>query len=151
LIFERLKRVTEVVAVALREYADRHGGWFPRGEASPEASLSLLHRERPVQVTADALSGMTGSVAAVRARLEAGELLTPDSCGWHYAEGLRTDDAPRLALFWDRTEPGHLYTLLSRGGHLVFFIGDTIDYIPGDNWEEFQAEQERLRAAIRRE
>ena len=30
--------------MALLQYADRHGGWFPKGEASPEASLALLER-----------------------------------------------------------------------------------------------------------
>lgn len=135
LLFERLRAVSTVVGDALWAYADRHDGWFPRGEASPEASLGLLHRERPDQVTADVLRGMTAAAG---------------SCGWHYVEGLRKDDDPGLALFWDRTEPGRLYTLLAQGGHVVFFVGGAIDYVPRDRWEAFQAEQERLRAAVRR-
>jgi hypothetical protein len=135
---------------ALLEYADRHDGWFPRGEASPEASLSLLHREDPERVTANVLRGRTAPEAAVRAQLEAGELLTPQTCGWHYSEGLRRFDDPGLALFWDKAGRGYADALLSEGGHLVLFIGGTVEYVPGDRWEEFLAEQERLRAAVQR-
>src|SRR5262245_27795913 len=74
--------------MALLMYADQHGGWFPKGEATPEASLSLLHREDPGLVTANLLRGKTVPEAAVQARLGAGELLTPETCGWHYVEGL---------------------------------------------------------------
>lgn len=136
---------------ALLEYADRHDGWFPKGEASPEASLSLLHREKPELVTASVLRGRTAPEAAVRARLEAGELLTPQTCGWHYAEGLRRFDDPQLALFWDKTGRGPIEAVISAGGHLVFFIGGTVEYVTGDRWEEFLAEQGRLRAAVTRE
>jgi hypothetical protein len=138
------------IHLALLEYADRHDGWFPRGEASPEASLSLLHRENPGLVTANHLRGRTAPEAAVRARLEAGELLTPETCGWHYAEGLRKYDDPRLALFWDKAGASRTDALLSEGGHFVFFLGGSIEYVPGNRWEEFLAEQEWLRAGVMR-
>src|SRR4051812_21641519 len=70
--------------MALLGYADRHGGWFPMGGESPEASLSLLHRDEPQMAGANLLRGKTVPEAAVRARLAAGQLLTPDTCGWHY-------------------------------------------------------------------
>src|SRR5262245_52092311 len=136
--------------MALLEYADRHGGWFPKGEASPEASLSLLHRENPELVTANLLRGKTVPEAAVRARLETGQLLTPETCGWHYVEGLRKDDDPRLALFWDKAGLGHNGERLSGGGHFVCFVGTGIEYVPGERWEAFLAEQEQLRAALKR-
>jgi hypothetical protein len=147
----RQAEAARAIRVALLEYADRHDGWFPKGEASPEASLSLLHREKPMLVTANVLRGRTAAEAAVRARLEAGVLLTPQTCGWHYAEGLRRFDDPGLALFWDKAGQGYTDALLSEGGHLVFFIGGIIEYVSGDRWEEFLAEQERLRAAVPRE
>ena len=134
---------------ALLDYADRHGGWFPKGEESPEASLSLLHRDAPEAVNANLLRGKTVPEAAVRARLEAGQLLTPETCGWHYVEGLRKDDDPRLALFWDKAGLGHNGERLS-GGHYVCFVSGSIEYVPGDQWESFLAEQERLRAAVKR-
>jgi hypothetical protein len=138
------------IQVALLAYADRHGGWFPKEQASPEASLSLLHREDPGLVTAAVLRGRTAPEAAVRARLEAGELLTPETCGWYYAEGLRRFDNPWLALFWDKTGPGLTDALLFGGGHLVYFIGGSVEYVPADRWEEFLAGQERRRAAVAR-
>ena len=136
--------------LALLSYADRHDGWFPRGEATPEASLSLLHREDPDLVTANLLRGKTVPETAVRARLEAGELLTPETCGWHYVAGLRKGDDHRLALFWDKAGLGHNGERLSGGGHFVCFVSGTIEYVSGDRWEEFLAEQERLRAALKR-
>jgi hypothetical protein len=135
---------------ALLDYADRHGGWYPKGEASPEASLSLLHRDAPTAVSANLLRGKTAPEDAVRARLEAGQLLTPETCGWHYVEGLRKDDDPLLALFWDKVGLGHNGERLSEGGHFVCFISGNIDYVAGERWEEFLAEQERLRARVKR-
>jgi hypothetical protein len=134
---------------ALMAYAERHDGWFPRGEASPEASLSLLHRGDPEWANANLLSGKTVPVPVVAARLEAGELLTPETCGWHYVEGLRMDDDPKLALFWDKVGLGHNGQRLS-GGHEVWFVRGNSEYIPGDQWEQFLDEQAKLRAAIKR-
>ena len=138
------------LASLLLQYADLHGGWFPKGEATPEASLSLLRREFPEWVTANLLRGKTVPEAAVQARLDDGKLLTPDSCGWHYIEGLRKSDDPKLALFWDKAGLGHFGERLSGGGHRVGFVSGWIEYVAGDRWEKFVAEQQRLRAALKR-
>jgi hypothetical protein len=136
--------------MALLNYADRHGGWYPKGEASPEASLSLLHRDAAESVSAELLRGKTVPVADVRARLEAGELLTPDTCGWHYVEGLRKDDDPRLALFWDKAGLGHNGERLANAGHYVHFLDWSTTHVPDSRWKEFLAEQEELRAKLER-
>jgi hypothetical protein len=136
--------------MALLDYADRHGGWFPRGEASPEASLSVLHRENPELVTPNLLRGKTVPEDAVRARLDSGLLLTPETCGWHYVEGLRKDDDPQLALFWDKAGLGHNGERLSGGGHFICRVGGRVEYVPGEQWEVFLAEQQRLRETVRR-
>jgi hypothetical protein len=136
------------VAIALLGYAESHDGWFPRGEATPEASLSLLYRRDPG--LAYNLRGKTVPEPVVRARLEGGELLTPETCGWHYVEGLRMDDDSRLALFWGKAGLGHFGERLSGGGHYVCFVSGSIEYVPGERWEPFLAEQERLRAEIKR-
>ncbi len=128
----------KALAFALREYAERHGGWFPQGEASPEASLSLLYRQNPG--LAYILRGKTVPEKVVRARLEAGALLDPETCGWHYVEGLRLDDDPRLALFWDKVGLGHNGERLSDGGHFVGLVDCSIEYVPGERWEKFLAE-----------
>ena len=135
---------------ALLDYADRHDGWFPKGELSPEASLSLLNRDSPESVSANLLRGKTVTESAVRVRLEAGELLTPETCGWHYVEGLRKDDDPHLAMFWDKAGLGHNGERVTGGGHSVCFVSGSIESVAGDKWEEFLVEQERLRIALKR-
>ena len=136
------------IQLAFRAYADRHDGWFPRGEVSPEVSLSLLHRAHPNLITGEVLRGRVAPWSVVQDRLAAGELLTAETCGWHYAEALRSDDDPRLALFWEKSEPGVNGDPRSGGGHFVYFLGGRIEYIAGERWDEFLAEQERARAAV---
>jgi hypothetical protein len=134
---------------ALQEYADRHDGWFPKGEATPEASLSLLYREAPDRVNANLLRGKTVAESFVQARLDSGQLLTPETCGWQYVAGLRTRDDSRLALFWDKVGLGHNGERLPDGGHWVCFVNFNIEYVPGNRWDAFLAEQEGLRPRLK--
>ncbi len=138
----------KILMFALMEYADKHDGWFPRGEATPEASLSLLYRQDPG--LAYTLPGKTVPDSVVVARLESGQLLSPETCGWHYVEGLRKDDDPKLALFWDKVWLGHNGQRRSDGGHEVCFVSGRIDWVPGAQWQQFLAEQERLRGELKR-
>src|SRR5216683_121100 len=89
---------------SLHQYAEDHGGAYPAGEATPEASLSLLY---PKYADASLLQGKTVPLELVEAILERGDHLGPDTCGWHYVEGLRLDDNRRLALCWDKVGLGH--------------------------------------------
>ena len=132
----------------LYQYAERHGGWFPRGEESPEASLSLLYRDDPS--LAYWLRGKSIPEHVVTSRLESGKLLTPETCGWHYVEGLRKDDDPGLAILWDKAGLGHNGERLSKGGHWIVDIQGTRHYIPGKDWDRFISEQEQLRANVKR-
>jgi len=93
------------VGLALHNYAQKYGGHFPAGAESPEASLSLLYREGFLD--AEYLRGKTVPVEKVQRILERGELLGPDSCGWHCVEGLTTSDDPDLAVVWDKVGLGH--------------------------------------------
>lgn len=140
----------KMLGFALLQYSEEHDGWFPQGEPTPEASLSLLYRQDVA--VAYTLRGKTVPESVVRARLEASELLTPETCGWHYVEGLRKDDDPRLALFWDKVGLGHNGERLSGGGHFVCFVSGpgSIEYIPGERWDKFLSEQKRLREALKR-
>ena len=65
----------------LVRYADEHGGKFPSGETSPEASLSLLHRAYPEDVGANLLRGKTVPEITVQQILDRGDLLGPETCG----------------------------------------------------------------------
>jgi hypothetical protein len=126
----------------LARYAADHDGWFPRGEATPEASLSLLYRQDPAN--AYNLRGKSVPESVVLQRLARGDLLTPETCGWHYVEGLRVDDDPRLALFWDKAGLDHFSARLSNGGHWLIKVDGDIAYIPESDWTAFLQEQEHL-------
>jgi hypothetical protein len=132
---------------ALEEYAATHGGAFPAGESSPEASLSLLYTGDKWGTTSDLLRGKTVPEPVARRILSHGGLLGPDSCGWHYVEGMRSDDDPRLALFWDKIGLGHNGQRLRQGGHFVMLLDGERKYVPAGEWDVFLAEQSKLQAA----
>jgi hypothetical protein len=90
---------------ALRLYAQEHGGTYPAGEASPEASLSLLCRSNYIDV--GTIRGMTVPESTVRGIIEGGGLLGPQNCGWQYVEGLTQTNDPRIALLYSKEALGH--------------------------------------------
>jgi hypothetical protein len=128
---------------ALEDYARDHGGAFPTGEATPEASLSLLY---PKYADAYLLRGKTVSEEVVQGVLDRGERLGPETCGWHYVEGLTLNDDPRLAIFWDKIGLGHNGERLPPGGHWVMRFHHQREYIAGPDWEAFLQEQKKLLA-----
>jgi hypothetical protein len=132
-----------VLYQALEGYAATHGDAFPAGKATPEASLSLLYRSDPTN-TAELLRGKSVPVAVVQEILDRGELLWPGSCGWHYVEGLRPDDDPRLAVFWDKAGLDHFGRRLAGGGHTVMFVDGQRKYIPEAEWPPFRDGQNKL-------
>jgi hypothetical protein len=127
----------------LEAYAARHEGAFPAGESSPEASLSLLYTNVD-GVTPELLRGKTVPEPLVRQILSRGCLLGPDSCGWHYVEGLRTDDNPHLAIFWDKVGLDHAGQRLSKGGHVVMLLDKNRKYVPAREWDTFLEEQRKF-------
>jgi hypothetical protein len=129
---------------ALQRYAADHGGFFPTGGATPEASLSLLY---PKYADANLLRGKTVPEEVVQAILDRGEPLGPETCGWHYVEGLNLRGNPDAVLFWDKVGLGHNGQRLEDGGHFITRIGSGREYFSGANWPAFVEEQERLAAA----
>ncbi len=129
----------------LHDYARTHKGFFPAGEATPEASLSLLAQAEEFDV-AYLLRGKTVPESVVTEILDRGDLLGPETCGWHYVEGLTLADDHRLALFWDKAGLDHNGRRLPKGGHMVMFLHGG-EYIPGNEWPKFLKEQESLLAA----
>lgn len=132
-----------ILLQALQEYAGNHEGAFPVGGPTPEASLSMLYSNVD-WVHPDLLRGRTVSEAVVRRALKRDGRLGPDSCGWHYVEGLRLDDDPRLAIFWDKIGLGHNGQRLSRRGHTVLFVGGDRRFIADAEWAGFLSEQQQL-------
>jgi hypothetical protein len=131
---------------ALQNYANANQGWFPRGEATPEASLSLLYQAG--LASPEMLHGKSVRLREVRERLAAGLLLTPETCGWHYVEGLRLDDPPKLALFWDKVGLGHDGE--RSNVYRVYFVDLTSEPIPKTEWDQFLQSQTVLRKTIKR-
>lgn len=132
-----------ILLQALQEYADNHGGEFPVGGSTAEASLSMIY-SNVAWVSPDLLRGRTVSEAVVREALKRDGKLGPESCGWHYVEGLRVDDDPNLAIFWDKVGLGHNGQRLSRAGHTVLFVAGDRRFIPESDWPAFLSEQHRL-------
>jgi hypothetical protein len=139
--FGAVHRCDKQVWFALREYAEVHGGKFPSGEATPEASLSLLGRQY-----AYLLPRRGVPTEVVEQMLDRGQLLDPETCGWNYVEGLRLDSNPELALFWDKEGLNEMGERLPEGGHYVSFVGWPCNYIPASRWDSFLEEQRKLLA-----
>jgi hypothetical protein len=133
------------LARALHNYAEQHDGRFPSGGGCPEASLSLLYR-RDEDIDGWILCGKTKSPEAAQAILERGELLGPDTCDWHYVEGLTLSDDDRLALVWDKIGLGHAGQRLPHGGHSVCRLDGIEEVIPASEWQQFLDEQAQLMA-----
>lgn len=125
----------------LEEYAADHNGAFPGSQPTPEAALSLLY---PKYATAYLLAGKSVPESRAKAVLERDEPLGPQSCGWHYVQGLHIDDDPRLALFWDIPGLGHNGQRLSGGGHTVLFLGGERRHVSAEDWPSFLQEQQNL-------
>src|SRR5262249_43229573 len=128
----------------LDDYANDHDGKYPVGKEPPESSLSLLH---PNYVDANILRGKSVPLAVVQDILDRGELLGPDSCGWHYVEGLTLNDDPRLAVFWDKVGLGHDGQRLGEGDHIVTSLGGQRPLVTGLEWPGFLEEQQKLLAS----
>jgi hypothetical protein len=136
------------VVGALRNYAAEHGGQLPSGEATPEASLSLLY---PKYANAELLRGKTVPVEIVQSILDRGELLGPDSCGWHYVEGLALSDNGRIAVLWDKAGLGHNGERRPDGVQTVVRLDLSRDHIEESRWAAFMEEQRLLLARRNRE
>jgi hypothetical protein len=131
----------KALMIALVQYAEANNGEYPAGESCSEASLSLLY---PKYLDANTLRGKIVPMEIVEKQLQQDKKLGPDSCGWHYVEGLTRKDDPRLALVWDKVGLGHNGEILSGGGHYVIFVDTQMRYIDGNHWNDFEDLQERL-------
>jgi hypothetical protein len=133
------------MAGALRAYADDHNGQFPAGKPTPETSLSLLYQGE--YANAYLLRGKTVPEKTVETILKGGGLLGPESCGWHYVEGLTVADDARIAILWDKVGLGHNGQRLKNGGHEVVFVDGDRQFVAGKDWDGFLKGQQDLLAA----
>lgn len=136
------------LGLGLRGYASKHNGWFPHGEATPEASLSLLYKDDPVTALWT-LGGKNIPGKTVEATLKQDGKLTPATCGWHYVEGLRDDDDDRIPIAWDKVVGlGHNGQRRSDIMHEVILLDGSHQFIPKQKWPEFVANEKRLLANL---
>jgi hypothetical protein len=77
--------------------------------------------------------------------LERGDLLGPDTCGWHYVEGLTKSDDTRIAIVWDKAGLDHNGRDL-KGGHSVWLLGGSERIVPAKEWPKFLETQKELMA-----
>lgn len=126
--------------MALRQYAEEHGSRLPAGEETPEASLSLLY---PKYADANLLRGKTVPLEKVEQTLAGDGKLGPDTCGWHYVEGLTLEDDGRIAVFWDKAGLGH-NGQRHDGTRTVYFLSMSRDLVADDDWKKFLKEQKEL-------
>lgn len=132
-----------VMGLSLRTYAMDHGGRFPTGGETPEASLSLLYSNYE---NAHTLRGKAVPLEVAQAALARNGKLGPDSCGWHYVEGLTEADDPEIAILWDKSSLDHNGGRVRGGGHEVAFVDGSSRYVSGARWPEFLKRQEQLLA-----
>jgi hypothetical protein len=131
------------MGLALRTYAMDHNGRFPAGGQTPEASLSLLYSN---YVHVYWLKGKTVSLEAAETALAKDGKLGPESCDWHYVEGLIEADDPEIAILWDKVGLGHNGQRMKGGGHEVVLVDGSSQYVSGAKWPEFLARQQQLLA-----
>ena len=110
---------------------------------APRPSLGLLHRPS-YDLDAEILRGKTVAIEVVQRVLDQGGLLGPDTCGWHYAEGLTQNDDRRLALLWDKVGLGHNGERYPDGSRQVVFVGCEVRMVSGAEWPKFLEEQREL-------
>jgi hypothetical protein len=128
---------------SLMIYATDHGGKYPSGEPTPEASLSLLYPKYLSSPTI--IAGKGGSIERATKILKSGGRLGPNDCNWHYVEGLNDMDSSELAILWDKLPGlGHNCDRLKDGLRGVVYVGGSCEYIPEAKWEEFLAQQNKL-------
>jgi uncharacterized protein YvpB len=130
------------IFLALNVYAQEHGGLYPDGQSSPEASLALLCKEGLLD--ADTFRGKTAKAKRAGQLLGGGSLTGPESCGWHYVQGLNRSDDGRIAVLWDKLELGHFGERHKRPGREVLTLGGDCKWITRAEWGHFQSEQESL-------
>jgi len=131
---------TKILGQLLTEFAAQHDGWFPAGQNSPEASLSLLCSNSVTLVPT--VRGKTVAEPVARAALLQDGVLSPESCGWNYVEGLSTNDSSQLAIAWDKSwGVGHDGRRIRGFGREVVYTDGSDGVILFENWPKFAMEQ----------
>ena len=133
--------------MGLRFYAEAHNGWLPHGGTTPEASLGLLAKE-DIDTALWVLGGKNVPRAVVQVALT-NWAFGPETCGWHYIEGLREGDDPEIMVAWDKVV-GLWHNGDRRPGlmHEVVLLGGSTQLITKKKWPLLVAEQKEKLAKV---
>lgn len=132
------------LGLGLHTYAEEHDQWLPYGEATPEASLSLLYKSDPITALWT-LSGKNIAHETVETTLKRDGKLSPATCGWNYVEGLREGDSPEIAVAWDKVIGlGHNGQRVRGMMHEVILLDGSHPNVTKQDWPDFIANQKRL-------
>jgi len=138
---------SDVLSSSLVGYATNHGGWFPYGRSTLEASLSLLCDADTNLL--DIVRGKNIPLKMARESWSRQRSLDPESCGWHYVEGLQTNDDPQIALAWDKVFGlGHNGQRIRGLAHEVILVDGSRKGIAMKEWPKFAQEQREKLAKV---
>jgi hypothetical protein len=133
---------------SLRNFADKHDGYFPANAADSLGALRQLYPEfTPSGIE---LAGLSGDIESTVASLRGGLPLTEAISSWIYVSGLHRDDPPDTAILWESRFG--LYRNGKRNGfegRSVLFISGAISNIARQDWDSFLKQQSYLSNAYR--
>ncbi len=138
---------SDVLSTSLGSHATNHGGWFPHGGKTPEASLAILCAADTNLL--DVVRGKNIPLKLACKNWSADGSLGPESCGWNYVEGLRADDVPGIAMAWDKIFGlGHNGQRIRGLAHEVIMIDGSKKGIALKEWPKFAMEQREKLAKV---
>jgi len=136
------------LGLTLRMYAENHDGWLPYGRETPEASLALFAHD-DIDSALWVLGGKNVPRVVVQAALTNAWVFGPDTCGWHYVEGLREDDDPQLMVAWDKTVGLNHNGMRTKGlEHEVVFLDGSAQYASSTKWRQLVADEKEKIAKV---
>jgi hypothetical protein len=130
------------IGIQLNNYASAHDGWLPHGESSPEASMSLLCVDSTNFLPW--VRGKNVSMTIAESAWKKDGRLSPESCGWHYVEGLRSDDDSAIAVAWDKVRGlGHNGQRRAGKTREIILLDCSHTEIPEASWSQFMVDQKK--------
>ena len=134
--------------LGLRRYAAEHEGWFPKSAGTPLKCLQELnpkYLDDPVL-----LAGVSGNIEQLKQTLRDNRPLDETVSSWVYWPGFKEDDkigTNLIAILWEKKE-GVSGSGKRTKGIAVGLSNGSWRQVSLAEWNEFQAEQGRLRAEL---
>jgi|GEM_PF-675292 hypothetical protein len=137
--------------LAIRLYADDHGGVYPTHPAGYGAAIQLLYSGTNVYMGTHLVMGAPGGYRGdvFEAAWTNMTVVREEDCGRVYVQGLRESSNPKVAMLWDkRASPGdHAHgwmRLRVPWRREVCLVDGSMQQILEKDWPEFMKEQIEL-------